>query len=122
VSNITITLPGAAHPTRGKGLKMKKGWMSMRLYEHPEKHQAEVYGNVVLSPVGVYCLAVGSELLSVRQSWAAKIHKEEVDEKQSAIIIRNVPESLRRSFKARAASQGKSMQGLVLELMTRYVG
>jgi hypothetical protein len=37
------------------------------------------------------------------------------------IIIRNVPESVRRELKSRAAKDGKTMQGLVLELITRYV-
>lgn len=37
------------------------------------------------------------------------------------IILRNVPEPLRRRLKAMAAKEGKSMQGLVLELITRYV-
>lgn len=42
-------------------------------------------------------------------------------EKKSAIIIRNVPESVRRELKARAAREGKSMQGVILELITRYI-
>ena len=42
-------------------------------------------------------------------------------QKQSAIIIRNVPESIRRGLKAKAAQEGKSMQGVILELITRYV-
>lgn len=37
------------------------------------------------------------------------------------LIIRNIPESVRRELKARAAKEGKSMQGLILELITRYV-
>jgi len=37
------------------------------------------------------------------------------------IIIRNVPESVRAQLKAKAALEGKSMQGLILELITRYV-
>jgi len=39
-----------------------------------------------------------------------------------AIIIRNVPESIRRELKSKAAKDGKTMQGLILELITRYVG
>ena len=42
-------------------------------------------------------------------------------EKLTAIIIRNVPELLRRDLKSKAALEGKSMQGLILELITRYV-
>lgn len=95
-------------------------WKSIGLYEHPAKHQAGRYGNIVLSPAGVYCLRVGGSTMSCPQEWAAKIHKEEGDEKESAIIIRNVPESVRRDLKAKAALEGKSMQGLVLELITRY--
>lgn len=38
-----------------------------------------------------------------------------------AIIIRNVPESVRRELKAKAAKEGKSMQGVILELIIRYV-
>lgn len=50
----------------------------------------------------------------------AKIHHDEGDERQSAIIIRNVPELVRRNLKANAALEGKSMQGLILELITKY--
>ena len=42
-------------------------------------------------------------------------------EKKSAIIIRNVPESLRRELKSIAAKTGKSMQGIILELITKFV-
>jgi hypothetical protein len=69
----------------------------------------------------MYVLRVGGSEMSCPQGWAAKIHKDEGDEKESAIIIRNVPESIRRDLKAKAALEGKSMQGLVLELITRYV-
>jgi len=43
-------------------------------------------------------------------------------EDNKTIIMRNIPESIRRELKARAAKEGKSMQGLILELITRYVG
>ena len=99
---------------------MIEQWKSIGLYEHPVKHQAGTYGNVVLSKAGVYGLRVGGSHMSCPQDWAAKIHKEEGDEKESAIIIRNVPESVRRNFKANAAKEGKSMQGLILELITKY--
>ena len=42
-------------------------------------------------------------------------------EDNKTLIIRNIPESIRRELKARAAKEGKSMQGLILELITRYV-
>ena len=42
-------------------------------------------------------------------------------EKQvGAMIIRNVPESLHRDFKAQCASEGKSMQKKVIELIEKY--
>lgn len=100
---------------------MPDQWKSIGLYEHPAKHQAGRFGNVVLSTAGVYALRVGASTMSCPQDWAAKIHHDEGDEKESAIIIRNVPESVRRDLKAKAALEGKSMQWLVLELITRYV-
>jgi plasmid stability protein len=39
-----------------------------------------------------------------------------------AIIIRNVPESIRRELKARAAKEGKSMQAVIVGLIEKYVG
>ena len=100
---------------------MTDQWKSIGLYEHPAKHQAGRFGNVVLSPAGVYCLRVGAATMSCPQDWAAKIHHDEGDEKESAIIIRNVPESVRRDLKSRAALEGKTMQGLILELITKYL-
>lgn len=38
-----------------------------------------------------------------------------------SIIIRNVPESVRRELKAKAAKEGKSMQAVLLELIEKYV-
>jgi len=43
-------------------------------------------------------------------------------DKLTTLIIRNVPESIRRELKSRAAQEGKTMQGVILELITRYVG
>ena len=97
-------------------------WKSIGLYEHPAKHQAGTFGNVIRSAAGIYALRVGGSTMSCPQDWAAKIHAEEGDEKESAIIIRNVPESVRKALKIKAVTEGKSMQGLVLELITRYVG
>ena len=42
-------------------------------------------------------------------------------EKMTAIIIRNVPESVRRGIKVAAAAEGKTMQALVIELMMRHI-
>jgi hypothetical protein len=100
---------------------MTTQWQSIGIYEHPVKHQAGTFGNVVLSSAGVYALRVGGSIMSCPQDWAAKIHKDEAEEKETAIIIRNVPESIRRKLKARAAEEGKTQQGLVLEIITRYV-
>jgi len=44
------------------------------------------------------------------------------DDSLKAIMIRNVPESLRRELKAKAASEGKSLQQVLVELIQRYVG
>jgi len=49
------------------------------------------------------------------------IFKEEVMDNNKAIIIRNVPESIRRELKAKAAKDGKTMQGLILELIVKAV-
>jgi hypothetical protein len=100
---------------------MKHKWKSIGLYEHPAKHQTGMYGNVVLSEAGVYCLMVGFVVMSCPQDWAAKIHHDEGDEKATAIIIRNVPESVRRELKAKAAREGKSMQDAVLGLIIKYI-
>jgi hypothetical protein len=100
---------------------MANQWKSIGLYEHPEKHQAGTYGNVALSSAGVYYLLVGATHMSCPQEWAAKIHHDEGDEKASAIIIRNVPESVRRELKIKAIREGKSMQDAVLELITKYI-
>jgi len=97
-------------------------WKSIGLYEHPAKHQSGKFGNVVLSAAGVYALRVGGSTMSCPQDWAAKIHHDEGEETTSAIIIRNVPESLRKELKIKAMKEDKTMQGLILELITRYVG
>jgi hypothetical protein len=96
-------------------------WKSIGLYKHPAKHQAGVYGNVVLSTAGVYALRVGGATMSCPQDWAVKIHHDEGDKKESAIIIRNVPESIRKALKMKALAEDKTMQGLVLELITKAV-
>ena len=99
---------------------MATKWQSQGLYEHPAKHQAGVYGNIIQSSVGVYALKVGSAHMSCPQDWAAAIHAEETGQTGS-MILRNVPEQLRRDFKARCVSQGKSMQGVLISLMSEYI-
>lgn len=39
-----------------------------------------------------------------------------------SIIIRNVPESMRRALKSKAAAEGKSMNKAIVELISLYVG
>jgi hypothetical protein len=99
---------------------MKKEWTSQGMYEHPAKHQAGVFGNVVLSPAGVYALRVGSSTMSCPQDWAAGIHAEETGQTGS-MIIRKVPEDLRRKFKALCAAEGASIQDKIIALMREAV-
>lgn len=49
-------------------------WQSTGLHEHPAKHQAGTYGQIVLTEAGVYILKVGGSHMSCPQDWAAKIH------------------------------------------------
>jgi hypothetical protein len=95
-------------------------WQSQGLYEHPAKHQKGVYGNIIQSDVGIYNLKVGSSHMSCPQDWAAAIHAEETGQ-TGQMIIRQVPESIRREFKALCAREGKSMQEKLIELMSAAV-
>lgn len=96
-------------------------WKSIGLYEHPAKHNAGTFGNIILSDAGVYALKVGGSHMSCPQDWAAKIHHDEAEEKETSLIVRGVPESIRQGLKIRAAQEGKTMQGLMLEIITRYL-
>ena len=58
---------------------MKDQWKSKGFYEHPAKHQAGTFGQIALSPAGVYVLRVGGSYMSCPQGWAAKIHKDEIE-------------------------------------------
>lgn len=95
-------------------------WQSSGLYEHPAAHQKWRYGNIIQSSAGVYALKVGSSNMSCPQDWAAAIHAEETGQTGS-MIIRNVPESIRREFKARCVKEGRSMQEVLISLMSEYV-
>jgi plasmid stability protein len=44
------------------------------------------------------------------------------EDPEVSIIIRNVPESIRRALKSKAAAEGNTMNAVILELITRYVG
>jgi len=96
-------------------------WKSTGLYEHPAKHQAGTFGNITLSSAGIYALRVGGSSMSCPQDWAAGIHAEETGQTGS-MIIRKIPDDLRREFKARCASDGISQQDKIIELMRGYVG
>jgi len=110
----------AAHPTRGEGLKMNEQWKSKGLYEHPAKHQVGTYGNIVLSQAGVYVLRVGGSHMSCPQDWAAKIHKQEDDDRAVGFPLRNIPESMRQEFKINAAKDGRSMNELIIKFIAKY--
>ena len=56
---------------------MEIKWQSSRLHQHPAPHRAGTYGNIALSPAGVYVLRVGGSYMSCPQDWAARIHYEE---------------------------------------------
>ncbi len=99
---------------------MATKWQSTGLYEHPAKHQQGTFGQIIQSDAGVYNLKVGGSHMSCPQEWAAAIHAEETGQ-TGQMIIRNVPESVRREFKAKCASEGVSMQDKIIELMTNYV-
>jgi len=99
---------------------MQHKWESSGLYEHPARHQAGVYGKITLSNVGVYGLMVGGSHMSCPQDWAAGIHAEETGQTGS-MIIRKVPEDLRRQFKALCAQEGVSQQDKIIALMREAV-
>jgi hypothetical protein len=95
-------------------------WQSQGLYEHPAKHQQGTYGNIVLSVAGIYVLKVGGSHMSCPQDWAAGIHAEETGQTGS-MIIRKVPETLRRELKSKCAAEGISIQDKIIELISKYV-
>lgn len=99
---------------------MATKWQSSGLYEHPAKHQKGVFGNIVQSEAGIYNLKVGGTHMSCPQDWAAGIHAEETGQ-TGQMIIRQVPEPLRREFKSMCAREGKSMQEKIIELMREAV-
>jgi len=45
----------------------------------------------------------------------------EIEEKTGNMIVRKVPESLRRQFKSKCAAEGISQQDKIIELMREYV-
>lgn len=99
---------------------MADKWQSTGMYEHPAKHQSGTFGQITQSEAGVYALKVGGSRMSCPQDWAAAIHAEESGQTGS-MIIRKVPDELRRAFKARCAAEGISQQDKIIELMAAYV-
>ena len=95
-------------------------WTSNGLYEHPARHQAGTYGKIILHDSGIYSFQVGGSHMSCPQDWAAKIHAEETGQ-TGTMILRKVPEDLRREFKARCAREGISQQDKLIDLMRGYV-
>ena len=95
-------------------------WKSSGLYEHPATHNAGTFGHITLSEAGVYGLQVGSSHMSCPQDWAAGIHAAETGQ-TGQMIIRQVPEPLRREFKALCAKEGASMQEKIIALMREAV-
>lgn len=47
--------------------------------------------------------------------------RRQINDKESAVIIRNVPADVHRKLKAKAALEGKTMQGVILELIEKYI-
>lgn len=102
------------HPTRGGGTVMKQKWESVGLYEHPAKHQAGTYGNVVLSDAGAYCLRVGSSVMSCPPDWAAAIHHEETKTNR---ITMTIPADLLEKLKAAAVGDNRSLSNYVASIL-----
>jgi len=109
---------GAAHPARGKGQKMADKWKSIGLYEHPAKHQAGVFGNVALSPAGIYVLKVGGSHMSCPQEWAAKIHHEEGGENK--IIHVNVNKEDHKYFAIACKRQVLTIADVIRRFVRDY--
>ena len=99
---------------------MADKWQSTGMYEHPAKHQAGRFGQITQSDAGIYAFKVGGSRMSCPQDWAAAIHAEETGQSGS-IIVRKVPDDLRRRFKARCAEDGISQQDKIIEMMAAYV-
>jgi hypothetical protein len=95
-------------------------WQSSGIYEHPAKHQAGTYGQIQFSDAGVYTLKTGGSHMSCPQDWAAAIHAEETGQTGS-MIIRKIPEALRRDFKALCAREGISQQDKIINLISEAV-
>jgi len=96
-------------------------WKSTGLYEHPVKHRAGTYGNVVLSTGGIYALRIGGATMSCPQDWAAAIHAEETGQtKRSQITINLLPELI-AALDTKAQDEGRSRSNMAAELIKRQL-
>lgn len=43
------------------------------------------------------------------------------NEEKVALILRNVPKTLHHALKVRAATEGRTMQGIILKLIKQYL-
>ena len=104
-------------------------------------HPASSYGQpVVVLPDGGALdgqswVLLGYQVVKISKTEAPKMHKwienlnamiggsigEKEQNKTVTIMLRNVPEPLRRAVKAKTAAEGKSMQAAIIELMRRWV-
>jgi hypothetical protein len=100
---------------------MKSKWESKGIYEHPAKHQAGQFGTVALSEAGVYCLKQGGGIMSCPAGWAAGIHKQELEDDVSALLIRGVPDDLRKKLKHLAVERDISLNALIINILSGYV-
>jgi len=97
---------------------MDEQWKSTGMYEHPAKHQTGTYGNVVLSSAGVYCLRVGSVIMSCPPHWAAKIHHEETKTNRLTLTI---PADVLEQLKQAAAAEKRSLSNYVAMLLAEAI-
>ena len=97
---------------------MTNSWKSIGLYEHPAKHQAGVFGNVVLSSAGVYCFRVGGSMMSCPQDWATKIHHDEGNENK--IIHVNVNKEDHKYFAIACKRQVLTIADVIRQFVRDY--
>ena len=57
----------------------------------------------------------------IKDTFIAGEVEKRMPKKNKVIVMRNVPSIVRRQLKAQAAMEGKTMQGLILELIVDYL-
>ncbi|RLB92839.1 MAG: hypothetical protein DRH26_05375 [Deltaproteobacteria bacterium] len=100
--------------------KRKTEWRSTGVYQHPVPEQNGIWGHVTLEE-GIYRLQVGPASIPCPQKWAAKIEEAEGDTEPIPLIVRGVPNPVHRALKSKSALAGKTIQGVLMELITKYV-